>query len=377
MPTIRYDFAHSIGGSPNDQSRKHFRRLSNNSAMIISQIKYNNADFVESKTPCLQNELEVMVTITGNSLFYDVIVNVIGSVNEQGSRNKAIPKGFGRVRWHYDDYTAQVYAEDIMNAFALPIPLPRITPVSYKFTQRILNGIPTKVCETTTTGSMTIKEPQEGGLVSLQNISIIQVDINFIHGWIEVPKVGTIPSGDISKPSTVPGRDTTRDTEDYGYNLVESDESLVAMDIEYPGGEYPWSGQIPQDEEMLKELLVRVNIDPSAILVARPRNFLSILEGITLRGNDILEKPVKQGLQLFDVLFISGMFLVLLDLSGIISALGLYFMWRIFSLVKFGLFGLLWIRIYSLRKSLERQQIESTIRLRARFKEEERQKRVS
>lgn len=266
MPTVRYDFSHSFGGTPAEQSFKDFKRISPNAGFILSQIHFNQAHWFESKTPCLQNRLEVIATITGNSLFYDVVVMVSGTVLEHGSRNAAIPRVTGGLKWHYDDSASQQCARDTMRAIAPPNPPPRITPVSYQFAMRLQNGVPTTVCSTTTAGGMTITNPAAGGLVSLQNLSIIQVDIIIYAALIRVPNVGLIPGGESgSVPILTPGLDTSTDTESYGFVLKPVDENLAAIVATDSGQEYAWREGIPEDEAGIHRLLSAFRLDLAAL----------------------------------------------------------------------------------------------------------------
>lgn len=84
MPKVRYSFSHSFGGTPSEQSRKYFRRLSPQSAFIFSQIHFNESHWLESPQPCLQNSLDVLTTIEGESDAYDVIVTITGLAHDQG-----------------------------------------------------------------------------------------------------------------------------------------------------------------------------------------------------------------------------------------------------------------------------------------------------
>lgn len=265
MPTVRYDLSHSFGGSPAEQSKKFFHRLKANGGFILSQIHYNQAHWFESRTPCLQNRLDVIATLAGPSDFYDVVVTVSGVVSESGGRNAAIPQVTGGLNWNYYDHVARMMANDGMRA--VNPPAPRTTPVSFQFAMRIPANTPTQVAATATAGAMTITNPGNNGLVNLQNLSVIEVNINVAMAWkkiwvqgvpYEIP--GSEPPG-LPTPSPSPGQDSSRDTEKYGYYLKPVEEDLAVVLAADPGFKAAWEGDIPEDEAGVNKMMAALKID--------------------------------------------------------------------------------------------------------------------
>jgi hypothetical protein len=265
MPTVRYDLSHSFGGTPAEQSKKSFRRIKANAGFILSQIHFNQAHWLESLTPCLQNRLEILATLAGPSDFYDVSVTVSGTVLDVGSR-AAIPRVTGGLNWHYEDHAAGVLLRDGIRA-AQPPAAPRIVPISVQFGMRIPSNKATLVAATSTAGAMTIRNPGNNGLVALQNLSIIQVDIIVFAAWkrLQLPRFWMdIPSGEppgVPTPSGTPGVDTTRDTEEYGFYLKPVDEDLAVVVESDPNFEAAWDGDPPEDEAGVNAMMAALGID--------------------------------------------------------------------------------------------------------------------
>lgn len=255
MPTVRYDFAQAFGGTPAGQSRKTFKRINANSALIHSQIHYDHSHWGDARNPCLQNSLEAIATITGQSQFYDVVVMVSGLAVELGTRSAGIPQVTGGLSWHFDDASAAMRVNGLMLAKAPP-QIPKVTPIAYQFAMRIPDNIPTRVALTATAGGMTVTNPAAGGLVALTNLSVLQIDIIIYAAFIRVNQIN-VP--DLGKPVVTPGTNATRDTEDYGYHLRQVDQDLTVTVA--TAGAYQWNDEIPTDAASLKKFAAALNVD--------------------------------------------------------------------------------------------------------------------
>ncbi len=261
---IQIYFSNSVGGSPDHSSRKFFREISADSALIVSQLHYNEAHWWESRTPCLQNLLDAIVVIDGDQAFYDVAVTVEGTVYEHGS-NSGIPRVSGGMTWRYDDDRSQSQAKDMMRAKAPPPP-PRITPVGFQYAKRIRDGIPTVVARTVTTGAMTITNPASGGLVSLQNVNILKVGINFLLGWgVAEDSEYQVAMADPGGPGTATGTPLSVPSGDGGMALKPIDLGHATIHHAEPDHPVVWEDDLPEDEATLAELLGKLNLDLAAI----------------------------------------------------------------------------------------------------------------
>lgn len=263
MPvSVLYDLSNTYAGSPPDQSRKTLRRLGPDSGMIHSYIKYDEKEMVEDKTPCLQNELAIIATLSGGSDYYDCIVTVTGTIYEHGSIT-GIPQVTGGTYWRYDDNVHQYHARGMMKASVPPVPSPKITPVTYMYKMRIHDRVPTFICETGTVGGMTITNPLNNGLVSLVVINIIQVKIHVLSGFMRV-RVGQpdvlrdTATGDRNvTPTAVPGTETSTQV---SYLLKPVEEGTAVAVLTQDGKDYFWPDNIPNDERSVRELMKKLRI---------------------------------------------------------------------------------------------------------------------
>jgi hypothetical protein len=180
---VRYDIVFSEGGSPRSQSFRGSRRGAVNSGAINVRL-LAPADSTDWQTPCGQNRLDGYVTISGDASFYGVVVSVSGSVVERGQLRGA-GTATGGLSWAYNDDKETIFADDHLNATALPPPQTvKTTPVAGAYSMIIPVNQRTKVCSCSIAGGLRLAPRNAPFVASVEVTASLMYVLQFATAFL-------------------------------------------------------------------------------------------------------------------------------------------------------------------------------------------------
>lgn len=237
MPfVIIFDFSNRYGGTPVAQSKKEYFRLAPNAALIVSRVN-GAAHARTADTPCLQNDADGFVTVTGPYTFYDAIVTVSGFA-QPFSGTAGAGKVTGGLSWQFADDASAKQAGAVTSPNNPPMPAGAQVLVNFSYAKRLQNGVRTFLGSCSSAGGLTIKAAPGVFTAYVQQILVVSFSLQFTAGWMNVgpklPLVGPLPA----QPSTIlPGANDSQPSEPQKlWDLFGSARSLVpaADDFQEP-----------------------------------------------------------------------------------------------------------------------------------------------
>ena len=178
---VYYDASNADGGSPPWASHKDYDRLADNLTVSSAEVE-DDSDNDEWETPCVENNVQGYVLVSGPYDYYDVIVTMAGISQGIGAKT-GTGKVTGGLGWHFNDdkdNTIQkgMYLVGQNIGGAPPV------PVNSSYTMRLQNNKRTKVCSCSIAGGIQLAPNPNGNLyVSTRAITTMSWSIQFLFGW--------------------------------------------------------------------------------------------------------------------------------------------------------------------------------------------------